>query len=51
MHSRKRVVVEHAIGKIKIFKICSDVYRGKNGKYNQIVRNVAALVNLNYCST
>ena len=50
-HSGKRIVVEHAIGKMKIFRVCSDVYRGKEEKYNQIIRNIAALVNLNYCST
>ena len=50
-HSKKRVVVEHVIGREKIFRICSDTYRGKEKKHNQIFRNVAALVNLNYCST
>ena len=47
--AKKRVIVEHAIGRIKKFRICSDVYRGKEDNYNQIFRNVAALVNLNYC--
>jgi len=50
-HSGKRIVVEHAIGKMKIFRVCSGVYRGKEEKYNQTIRNIAALVNLNYCST
>ena len=50
-HASDRIIVEHAIGKMKRFKICSGIYRGKEEKYNQIVRNVAALVNLNYCST
>jgi hypothetical protein len=51
LHSKERVPVEHAIGRVKVFKICSNIYRGKEKKYNQIFRNVAALVNLNYCST
>jgi len=50
-HSSNRVTVEHAIRRTKIFRICSDVYRGKEKSYNQIFRNVAALVNLNYCLT
>lgn len=50
-HSRMRVPVEHVIGRIKVFKICSNIYRGKEKKYNQIFRNIAALVNLNYCQT
>lgn len=45
-----RVIVEHVLCKIKKFKICSDIYRGKEKNYNQIFRNVSALVNLNYCS-
>lgn len=44
----QRVVVEHVIGRIKKFRICSDLYRGKERNYNQIFRNVTALVNLNY---
>ena len=50
-HAKKRVFVEHVIGRNKKFRICSDTYRGKEENYNQIFRNVSALVNLNYCST
>lgn len=50
LHSRDRVSVEHVIRRVKVFKICSDIYRGKEEKYNQIFRNVVALVNLNYCT-
>lgn len=50
-HSRERVSVEHAIGKNKKFRILADTYRGKEESYNQIFRNISALVNLNYCST
>ena len=51
LHAKKRITVEHGFCKIKKFKICSEVYRGTEKCYNQIFRNVAALVNLNYCST
>lgn len=50
-HSKERVSVEHVIGREKKFRILSDVYRGREESYNQIFRNIAALVNLNYCST
>lgn len=46
INSRRRIVVEHEIGKIKRYKICSDRYRGKLEDRNVIVRNVAALENL-----
>ena len=49
--SKERVIIEHVIGRIKKFRICSDVYRGKEDNYNIIFRNIAALVNLNYCFT
>jgi len=46
-----RIIVEHVLCKIKKFKICSEIYRGKEENYNQTFRNVSALVNLNYSST
>ena len=48
-HAQKRIIVEHTIGRIKRFRVCSDVYRGSENGYNQMFRNVAALVNLNTC--
>jgi len=50
-HARKRIKVEHVFGRIKKFRICSETYRGREVNYNQIFRNISALVNLNYCST
>ena len=47
-HAKKRVRIENVIGRKKKFKVLSDVYRGKEKNYNQIVRNIAALVNFNY---
>ena len=49
-HARKRIKVEHVFSRIKKFRICSETYRGKDENYNQILRNIAALVNLNYCT-
>lgn len=50
-NSRRRVFAEHAIGRIKQFKIFSDVYRGKLEDRNVIVRNVAAILNLRLAVT
>ena len=40
-----RVKSEHGIRKIKTYRICSSVYRGKLPDFNATFRNVAALVN------
>lgn len=45
-HSCLRIGVEHAIGRMKKFKIFSDIHRG-NGQQNMIAKNVAALANIN----
>jgi hypothetical protein len=45
-HSRLRIGVKHAIGRMKKFKIFSDIHRG-NGQKNMIAKNVAALANIN----
>ena len=50
-HSSRRVAVEHVFARIKKFRICYEIYRGKGKKYNQMFRNIAALVNLSYCTT
>jgi DDE superfamily endonuclease/Helix-turn-helix of DDE superfamily endonuclease len=49
-HSKRRVVVENALSRIKKFRICGNLYRGPIPKYNQIFRNVAALVNFKLVS-
>jgi len=43
--SRRRVSVEHVIGKVKNFRICSYTYRGRRENFNQIFKNIAALYN------
>ncbi len=35
-HSRRRIVIEHAICKLKKYKIMSDIFRNKLRKYNRI---------------
>ncbi len=45
-HSGLRVGVEHAIGRMKKFRIFADIHRG-NGLQNMIAKNVAALANIN----
>lgn len=45
-HSRLRIGVEHAIGRMKKFNIFSDIDRG-NQQQNLIAKNVAGLANIN----
>jgi hypothetical protein len=45
-HSSLRIGVEHAIGRMKKFKIFADIHRG-NGLQDMIAKNVAALANIN----
>jgi len=45
-HSSLRVGVEHAIGRMKKFRIFADIHRG-NTLENMIAKNVAALANIN----
>lgn len=45
-HSSLRIGVEHAIGRMKKFKIFADINRN-NGMLNMIAKNVAALANIN----
>lgn len=44
-NSRRRVIVENVLSRIKKFKICTYRYRGDIQKYNAIFRNVAAIIN------
>lgn len=43
--SRQRIKVEHVIGSCKQFKICSGVFRGREGSFNRVFRNISALHN------
>lgn len=45
-HSRKRVVVEQAIGKMKIWRIAAERYRNPTRRHTLIMKNVAGLHNL-----
>jgi len=44
-HSKRRIVIEHTICKVKKYKILADVFRNKLRKYNQVSDIVAGLVN------
>ena len=44
--SRKRIVVEHAIGKMKIWRIAAERYRNPTRRHTLILKNVAGLHNL-----
>ncbi len=51
IHSKKRIVIEHAICRLKKYRILNDVFRNKLKKYDKITDIVAGLVNyriLNY---
>lgn len=44
-HSRRRIVIEHAICRLKKYRIISDIFRNKLRKYNRISELVSGLVN------
>jgi len=44
--SRRRIVVEHGIGKVKIWRIVADRFRNPRRKHTVIMKNVAGLHNL-----
>jgi hypothetical protein len=46
--SRRRVVAEHGIGKMKIWRIASERYRNPNRRHTLIMKSVAGLHNLMY---
>jgi hypothetical protein len=51
-HSAKRIVIEHAICRIKKYRIMNDVFRNRLRKYDRISDMVSGLVNyriLNSC--
>ncbi|MBW3622026.1 MAG: transposase [Armatimonadetes bacterium] len=47
-HASERIGVEHAIGKMKVFKIVSERFRNPLGSHTAIFKNVAGLYNLLY---
>jgi hypothetical protein len=44
-HSKKRIVVEHTISRLKKYRIMSDIFRNKLRKHNQVSDIVTGLVN------
>ncbi len=44
-HSKKRIVVEHAICRIKKYRIMNDVFRNRLRKYDKVSDIVSGLVN------
>jgi hypothetical protein len=45
IHSKKRIVVEHTISRLKKYRIMSDIFRNKLRKYNRISDIVTGLIN------
>jgi hypothetical protein len=43
-HSAKRIVIEHAICRIKNYRIMNDVFRNRLRKYNKVSDIVSGLV-------
>ena len=44
-HSRRRIVIEHVICRVKKYKIMNDVFRNKLRKYDKVSDIVSGLVN------
>jgi hypothetical protein len=44
-HSKKRIVIEHAICRLKKYRIMSDIFRNRLRKYNRVSDIVSGLVN------
>jgi hypothetical protein len=45
IHSKKRIIVEHTISRLKKYRIMSDIFRNKLRKYNRISDIVTGLIN------
>ena len=45
LHSKVRIVVENTLARVKKYNILGQTYRNKEKRYNQIFRNISALVN------
>jgi hypothetical protein len=44
-HSKKRIVIEHTICRLKKYRIMSDIFRNRLRKYDKVSDVVAGLVN------
>jgi len=49
--SKERIVIEHSIGKMKIFKILSNRFRNPISSHMLIFKNIAGLTNMMYYET
>ncbi len=47
IHSKKRIVIEHTICRLKKFRIMSDIFRNNFRKHNKVSDIVSGLVNTN----
>jgi DDE superfamily endonuclease/Helix-turn-helix of DDE superfamily endonuclease len=45
IHSKKRIVIEHAICRLKKYRIFADVFRNKLRKYNKVSDIISGLIN------
>jgi hypothetical protein len=45
MHSSKRIVVEHMIRRLKVFRILKETYRNRRRRYGLRLNLIASLVN------
>ncbi len=45
IHSKKRIVIENNFGRLKKYRIMSDIFRNKLQKYNRISDIFAGLIN------
>jgi IS5 family transposase len=44
--ARRRIVAEHGIGKMKVWRVVADRYRGPRSRHTLVFKNVAGLHNL-----
>jgi hypothetical protein len=51
IHSKKRIVIEHTICRLKKYRIMSDVFRNRLKKYNKVSDIVLGLVNYRIMTT
>ncbi len=45
IHSKKRIIVEHTISRLKKYRILADIFRNKLRRYNKVSDIVAGLIN------
>jgi hypothetical protein len=50
-HSARRIIIEHAICRIKKYRIMNDVFRNRLRKYNKVPDIISGLVNYRIMNT